>query len=132
MQGSQLVTPLIVPAVQVLVQPSASVQGDYAMGYHARRNEFEPEYDNDAEVRRLSLELTCAVLVDCLAGQWSMCFPMTPPTAWRTQCCLRAMAQQLLDVLCLVQCMIADMEFTCQDTEEDKQLKLRILEVYNK
>eukprot|EP00983_Pelagomonas_calceolata_P109141 1159526-Pelagomonas_calceolata.AAC.6 len=29
-------------------------------------------------------------------------------------------------------CVIADMEFTDADTEEDRQLKLRMLEIYNK
>ena len=30
------------------------------------------------------------------------------------------------------QCVIADMEFTDADTEEDRQLKLKILDIYNK
>jgi hypothetical protein len=31
-----------------------------------------------------------------------------------------------------MQCIIADMEFTENDTPEDRALKLRILEIYNK
>jgi hypothetical protein len=31
-----------------------------------------------------------------------------------------------------VQCVISDMEFTDADTEEDRNLKLRMLEIYNK
>eukprot|EP00798_Chlamydomonas_sp_ICE-L_P013693 gene13693-19585_t len=51
---------------------------DPQTGYHARRFEFDPEYDNDAEVT------------------------------------------------------IADIEFNDDDTEEDRQRKLRVLEIYNK
>jgi hypothetical protein len=31
-----------------------------------------------------------------------------------------------------MQCVIADMEFLETDTEEDRNMKLRILEIYNK
>jgi hypothetical protein len=31
-----------------------------------------------------------------------------------------------------LQCVIADMEFTEADTEEDRKLKLRVLDIYNK
>ncbi|KAF5833437.1 hypothetical protein DUNSADRAFT_10263 [Dunaliella salina] len=58
--------------------PPDQASGFDVTGYHAKRREFDPEYDNDAE------------------------------------------------------CVIADMEFTDADTEEDRQLKLRMLEIYNK
>ncbi len=35
-------------------------------------------------------------------------------------------------LLIMAQCIIADMEFTEADTEEDRALKIRVLQVYNK
>ncbi len=50
----------------------------FPKGYHFKRHDFDPEWDNDAE------------------------------------------------------CSIAEMEFTEQDSEEDRRLKLRVFEIYNK
>jgi hypothetical protein len=35
-------------------------------------------------------------------------------------------------VFACAECTIADMEFNEMDTEEDRRLKLRVLEIYNK
>lgn len=59
------------------LQPKLGYDPD-GSGYHFKRHDFDPEWDNDAE------------------------------------------------------CIIADMEFTDADTEEDRRQKLRMLEIYNK